>query len=279
MERENDIVTVFQILGDVCYLHSVNMRHGHLNGDRNVDDCLTVSGRLPYIEDSVADLKSVLRFSTGEALRRILKAVIGTGLLGELLQKLRTVNGNLLDFLLAHFEYLLALSKGSGVVDMDDGVLYALQSLKGFLDDMLTGLSQYLDGNIVGNEVFLNKAAQESILGLTGCREAYLDFLEADFHESLVELNLLIKGHRNDESLISVTKVYAAPGGGLLGILLLCPAHITDRRHKVAGAVFGTVRHHVLLYGVNLHCSVLLGFLIGYEIIKRLVRDRAVGSK
>ena len=47
---------------------------------------------------------------------------------------------------------------------MHDGILNALECLKGLFDDMLARLREYLNGDIIRNQVFLDKTAQERIL-------------------------------------------------------------------------------------------------------------------
>ncbi len=100
MDGEHDIVTVVQTLRQVGYLGGKDVGHGHLHGRREVDDGLAVRRGFPYIQDGVADFQGVFRFRTGEAFRRIFKAVIGAGFVGQALQQSGSVHGNLLDFFL-----------------------------------------------------------------------------------------------------------------------------------------------------------------------------------
>ena len=50
--------------------------------------------------------------------------------------------------------------------------------LKGLADDVLSGLSQYLDGNILRDQVAVDQGTKEGILCLGSCRETNLDFFE-----------------------------------------------------------------------------------------------------
>ena len=126
---------------------------------------------------------------------------------------------------------------------MDDGVLDALQGLEGLADDVLPGLGQYLDGHVVGNHVVLDEVAQEFVFRFRRRREAYFDFLKAHGYEGLVKFDFFIKAHRNDEGLVAVAQIDAAPHGGLVWAILVCPRHIDDRGHVIPFFVMFYVSH------------------------------------
>ncbi len=69
VQRQNDVIAVLQIPGHVGDLGGVHMRHGHLHRRRQIDDGLTAGGRLPYVEDGIADIEGKFRFRPGEAFR------------------------------------------------------------------------------------------------------------------------------------------------------------------------------------------------------------------
>ena len=244
MEGKLYCITVFQVLGNIGYLHGINMRHGHFHSNRNVDNSLAVWSWLPYIQHGITYLQSVLWLSTGKALWRIFKTIVSASLLSELLQQLGTINSNLLDFFLVLAEYLLTLSKGGGIVHMNNGVLNALESLKGLFDNMLSSLSQYLNSYIIWNQIFIHQTAQESIFSFRGCWEAYFNFLEANLNQHLEELYLLIETHRNNQGLIAISQVNRAPGWSLVWELLLSPAHINSWGHKITRLILFYIFHH-----------------------------------
>ena len=72
-----------------------------------------------------------------------------------------------------------------------------LDCLKGFTDNMLSGLSQYLDSYILWNEILLDQGTQKFIFCLRGCRKTNLDLLKANFHKKLKKLYFLFQAHRN----------------------------------------------------------------------------------
>ena len=140
-------------------------------------------------------------------------------------------------------EDLLALGDGGGVVDMDDGILYAVQGFEGAADDVLSRLCQYLDGDVIRDHVLFDQRAEECILCLRGSRKSDFNLLEADGNERLVEFQLLLEAHRDDECLISVTQVHAAPYRSVIDSVFHHPAHVTGGGHEVSFAVFLRVHH------------------------------------
>ena len=159
MQGNDNVVSVFQVFAHILYLAGINVRHGVLHGAGQVDDDFMIRGWLPYVQNGIADLQSVLHLCTGEALRAVLEGIVSVGLLGQFFQKLCAVHSDFQDLFFRFFEYLLTLSHGSGIVYMNNGFLHALKSLKGFPDDVLSGLGQYLDGHIVGDHIFLNQGS------------------------------------------------------------------------------------------------------------------------
>ena len=100
VKRKHDVLPVLQIVGDVLDLICIDAWHGKLHRRRQIDDGLAVRCRLPDIENGIADLKRILRLCPGEALRTVLKAVLLTCLVRQLLQKHGTLDGNLFDLFL-----------------------------------------------------------------------------------------------------------------------------------------------------------------------------------
>ena len=219
------------------------MRHAHLDRRGQVDDGLVVGRRLPDIEHGVADLERILRLRAREALWRILETVIRARLFRELFEELRAIDGHLLDFLFRLAENLLALRDRRRIVDMDDGILDAFQRLERLADDVLARLRQHLHRHVIRNQVVLDEAAQEFILRVRSCGESDLDFLEPDLQEHLVKLELLVETHRDDERLVAVAHIDAAPDGCMIRRILLHPLRIDCRRHEITLAVLLIILH------------------------------------
>jgi hypothetical protein len=114
---------------------------------------------------------------------------------------------------LVRVEDVAALRGRGGIVEMEDGVFRAAERLERARDQVFAALAEHLDGDIVGNAVFLDEAAGEIKLDLRGRREADLDLLEADLHEQLEEFELLLDAHGLGEGLVAIAQVDAAPDG------------------------------------------------------------------
>ena len=138
VEGDNDVLAVFQVVAHILYLVGVDMGHGQLHCYGEVDYHLVIGSGLPYVQHGVAYLQSELGLGACEALGRVLKAEIALVLFAVLLAELCTADSDVDYLLFALAEYLLSLSYGGGVVKVDDGVLAALQRLKGLFDDVLS---------------------------------------------------------------------------------------------------------------------------------------------
>ena len=103
------------------------------------------------------------------------------------------------------------------VVEVDDRLLGAAQRLEGALDQLVAGLGQHLDGDVVGDQVLLDELADEVEVGLAGRREADLDLLVAHADQQLEHPPLAVGGHRVDQGLVAVAQVDRAPARGLRG--------------------------------------------------------------
>ena len=240
-----------QYLAHIFYLLCVNVREALLDGNGQVDDDLPVRGRLPDIDYRVAYLCGELRLSSGEALRGVLKAEVAGGLFAVLVEELCTGNCDVYYLLPALAENLLALSDGGGVIQVNYGVLAAVESLEGLFDDMFAALGEHLHGNVVRDKVLFDKRAAELILGLGSGGEAYLDLLESYLDQLLEEFQLLVKAHRDNERLVAVAQVDAAPLGSLLDVVLFSPVHASERRHEISSCVLACVCHISFLSGLS----------------------------
>ena len=95
MQRYQYIFSVFQMFAHIFNLLCINMRHGMLYRYRQVDDRLSVCGRFPYFQNSITYFQCIFRFRSGKALRTVLKTIISTSFLRQLLQKFCSFYGDL----------------------------------------------------------------------------------------------------------------------------------------------------------------------------------------
>ena len=223
VQGDHEIFSAMQILAHIFDLICVNVGHGVRHGYGQVDDDLIVGSGLPDIDDLVADLCGEFRLGTREAFGRIFKDEVSFRLFSVFKAELRTELRDLDDLLLGFFEHLLALCDGGGVIEMNDGVFRTAQSLKGLGNDMLSRLRQNLNGDVVGDHIVFDQRAAEFVFRLARRGETDLDLLEADLDEKLEEFELFLKAHRDDERLIAVAQVHAAPNRRLVEICFLRP--------------------------------------------------------
>ena len=219
------------------------MGHTFFNSYGQVHYYLVIGSGLPDVDNGIAYFKSKFRLCACEAFGGVFKFEIALCLAAVFSAHLCALNSQLDYLFLGLAENLLTLCVGGGVVKMNDSVLCALESLESLCNDMLSCLSKYLNGNIVGDKVVLDQLAAELIFSLACCGEADLDLLEADPYKVLEEFKLFFQRHRNDKSLISVTEVNAAPNGSMVDILLLRPLEALNGGHKIASGILCVVCH------------------------------------
>ena len=85
MYAEYYIVTIFQMLVHIFYLTGKYMGHCHLYGGGQIDDGLTVSGGLPYIQYRIADFQCIIHLGLGKALRAVLEGKVTFSLVCQIL--------------------------------------------------------------------------------------------------------------------------------------------------------------------------------------------------
>ncbi len=94
---------------------------------------------------------------------------------------------------------------------MNDRALRADQRLHGLLDQILAGLHEALDRDVIGDAPFLDEAAVEGELGVRGRWKSDLDFLEPTLHQRVEELEFLRDIHRHGQGLVAIAEIDAAP--------------------------------------------------------------------
>ncbi len=196
----------------------VRGRRGTLDGGGQVEDDLAARSGLVDVHHRLADLQREVQLGVGEDLRAVLVAELGLGaqqLLRVLHHQAGAVDGDLLDVVLGAAEDDPAEDRRGRVVQVDGGPLGALQRLHGPLDQVLAGLGQYGDRDVVRDRaLFLDDRAHEVVVGLAGGREADLDLLVAHLHQQ-VEHRALARGrHGVDQGLVAVAQVGGEPAGG-----------------------------------------------------------------
>ena len=211
MERNDQILSVMEMLAHIFDLICINVRHGMGNRYGQIDDDLVVFVRLPDIDDLVTNFRRKFGFCTRKAFGRIFKGEMSLCFCAIFLAELRTEFCNFDDLFLGFFEHLLALCDRGGVIKMHDRVLCAAERFKGLGDDMFTGLCQHLNRYVIGNHIVFDQCTAKFIFRFACRRETDLDLLKADLDEQLKKFQFFFKAHRHDKRLVAISEVNAAP--------------------------------------------------------------------
>ncbi len=218
VQADNGAVPVLHVPAAVLDLVSIGVGGGHLHSVGQVDDDLVVRGGAQLLQYLVANQHRVLHLRSGEALRGVLIADIGVTVLGNLLSELADelcpLHSNVDDPLHVGVEHHPALEGRGGVVEVDNHVLGPVNGLKSLANQMLSGLDQYLDGDVLWDKVLVNQGPEDFVFRLGSGGEAHLNLLKANVAEHLEELQLLLQVHGIDQSLVAVPQIHAAPDRG-----------------------------------------------------------------
>ena len=84
----------------------------------------------------------------------------------------------------------------------------AFYSLKGLADNMLSGLCQHLDSNILRDQIAIDQGAKKCIFCLRCSWKTNFNFFESNLYKELEKLNLLFQTHWNYKRLVAITKIY-----------------------------------------------------------------------
>ena len=94
---------------------------------------------------------------------------------------------------------------------MENDLGRAGQCFHGSLNELLTRLTQHLNGDAIGNAAFVDDAANEVEVRLRRRREANLDFRKADLEQQVEHAQLFLHVHGIDQGLVAVPQIHAAP--------------------------------------------------------------------
>ena len=103
---------------------------------------------------------------------------------------------------------------------------------------MLPCLCQHLDCDVIRNQVLFDQSAQERVFCLGCGGESYLDLLESHLYQVFEKLYFFIQAHRDDQRLVSIPKIHAAPVRSFCYVLFSGPVKTLFRRHKVLAFIF-----------------------------------------
>lgn len=199
------------------YLVGVDVWRGILDRGGKVEDDRLVAGRRPEVGDRLTDLQGESEFGAGKAFRRVFelnaRACRDEGRHG-LLEEGDGLRGDAGDVGAAGVEDVFALLGRGRVVEVEDDVGRTAQGLQRTRDKVLPARAENLDGDVGGDAFLTDEPPAKIEFDLGGGGKAYLDFLEADFHEQVEELEFLVDAHGLGESLVAIAEVDGTPDGG-----------------------------------------------------------------
>ena len=258
MEGDDGAVPARDLLAEILQHIGKLVGHTVFHGSGQVQDDLIFRGGVETLQHSLADLYRVVHLSAHEGLRGVFKAEVHAlpdeGL-GHLIDQVSGVSGDFGDAVSVHMEYHLALEGGGGVIEVEDDVLGAADGLKGFFDQVFTGLDQHLDGHVVWDVPSLDQFPADLIVGFTGGGEANLNLLDANVQQGVEIFQFFLHIHGVYQSLVSVPQVHGAPHGGFCDDLVR-PGAAHDLLGLEGDVLFVAWVHNEFLLFV---CSAVVG--------------------
>ena len=172
VQRDCDVLPVTHMPAEPLDLIGVDVRRRHLDGRRQVQDDLAAGPigcqtSMTALQTSTANSISVPVKISGRVL--VAELDVAQILLGVLHHQLGAAGRDARCIsALSDLEHHAAEQRRGGVVHVDGRVLAPDHGLRRALDQVLTGLGQHRDGDIVGDLVLLDELADEVEVGLAG---------------------------------------------------------------------------------------------------------------
>ncbi len=216
MHRDHHAVAARDVAAHPLDLVGVDVGAGRLHRGGQVQDHRFLRRGLQHLEHPLADLQAEIQFGRGEGFGAVLETPVRAGATLRLLaQQARALDGQRLHARPVEPEHDLAPGGRDGVVEVDGGRPRAGEALETALDQVMPGLGEHLDHDILRHAALADQAADEIELGRPRGREPDLDLLHADLHQEVEEALLLFGVHRIGEGLVAVAQVGGEPPGRL----------------------------------------------------------------
>ncbi len=94
---------------------------------------------------------------------------------------------------------------------MHNGRLGSNYGLVGALNQVFPGLSENLNGDILGNQVLINKGSHKVKIRLRGRGKAHLDFFVTHPHQQLKHDAFALRAHRINQRLVAIAQIHRTP--------------------------------------------------------------------
>ena len=216
VDRKHDRFASREMARHPFDLVGVDVRRGHFDGRRKVDDHLVMTGSgLPDGAHGVTHFHRKVELGCGKALRRVLETQSVDGARRRFADDFGARDGDIPDARAIEAEHKAPLRSGRRIVEMHDRALGARHRVECLADDGLARLRQHLYGHVVRDQALFDQLAHEVIIRLRRRRETDLDFLVTHIDQQLEHPELAFRVHRLDQRLVAVAQVDAAPHGRL----------------------------------------------------------------
>jgi len=197
VEGNADFLALTDVAAEVLDLVSINVRGRHLNCGREVEDDGVIDRRLPSLLDRLANSKDKIGIRIGESLRAELKGPFCSLLLwvvlGQRSHKSSTPTSQLDTLLLGEVEDDPAEAFASGKIDVNNGLLSALQGLDCAPNKIFSARGKNLKPDIIWHSPRgLNQASCEIEISLGSRRKRHFDLFVAKVAEHLEVFPLLV---------------------------------------------------------------------------------------
>ncbi len=157
MQAQDNGIPIRNFVAEPLYLIGINIRTCHLHRCRQVDNHFIIRIRLPDILYGFTYLKGKLQLSSGKAFRGIFINIFRFRGSCRLISYTFCPKDRKLNyFFFAHMKDCPALQSGCGVIQMNNRLPGSPYRLKGFFDQTLPGRCQYLDQDIIGDQILFD---------------------------------------------------------------------------------------------------------------------------
>ena len=158
VQRNQNVLAVCEVtthpFDGVC----IDIRGSHFHRCGKVNDDLALRSGFKDLENRVTDLNGVFEFGSREALWGVfvIHLCLRNGLF-HFTAVTSAVKGDIHDSLTVFTEDNFTLQNAGGVIEVNNCLLSASNSFVGALNEVVTRLSQHLNGDVIRNGIFFNK--------------------------------------------------------------------------------------------------------------------------
>ena len=94
---------------------------------------------------------------------------------------------------------------------MNNNLLCAFNRFEGAFDQRATGLGQYLDNNIIGDQILFDDLAHEIKVELRCAGKAHFNLFVTHLDQQIEHRQFAVRIHRIDQRLIAIAQINRTP--------------------------------------------------------------------